>query len=245
MKKEGKKVVGSVGLPGEVGHSLLLPLHSTPSVPSTPSSLYSGAPAGQQRPGTDPDHGDAVGEPSAAGDSSTADETVSQSPRVALREDHVNPALDGGVMPVPSGFEPTFQGRKGRKRPTRGSPQPTARKHGGATGEELEQRKERSRAHELRVASIIEGRRVPGSGALGIPGDVANELLLGECKSRQGRTVKVDLADIEKIVAEAEADGRTPALAMEFLAIEPGVEKDWVLLPLRVVAALLNQRKPR
>lgn len=96
-------------------------------------------------------------------------------------------------------------------------------------------RKARSCTHEQRVALVTGGDLVAGSGSLGSPGDVRTKVLLIDCKSTELRSRPLDMEEIEKIAAEAESEGLTPALAFEFLALKPGVEQDWALVPLRFV----------
>lgn len=98
-------------------------------------------------------------------------------------------------------------------------------------------RKARSRTHEERVAHATGGVLVAGSGSLGTPGDVRTEKLLIDCKSTELQSRPIDMEEVEKIAAEAESEGLTPALAFEFLGVKPGVERDWVLVPLRFVIA--------
>jgi Holliday junction resolvase len=102
-------------------------------------------------------------------------------------------------------------------------------------------RKARSRTHEQHVARATGGDVVPGSGSLGSPGDVRTKVLLIDCKSTELRSRPLDMEEIEKITAEAEAEGLTPALAFEFLGLKPGVEPDWALVPLRFIVAMTRR----
>lgn len=107
---------------------------------------------------------------------------------------------------------------------------------------QLQDQREKSNQHELDVARLLRGKRVPGSGARGVVGDVMAEPLLVECKRTTLRVRPLDNNELEKIAHEAASEGLTPAMAFRFDAIKPGVERDWVLVPARVLAALLRER---
>jgi len=107
-----------------------------------------------------------------------------------------------------------------------------------ARGEAINERKAQSRVHEERVARVLDGGRVPGSGCLGEVGDVRSPLLLVSCKRVDQRHVVIDLGWIEEICRDAAMEGLTPALALELPQLSDGVERDWVAIPLRVLAAL-------
>lgn len=112
----------------------------------------------------------------------------------------------------------------------------------GSRREQLQCQKRRSQAHEIFVARALGGRTTPGSGALGDPGDVDADLFRIECKESGARIFKLRLAQIEKIYAEAVRCGQTPAMAFRFGSLQADVEQDWIMLPIRVLAALLEER---
>ncbi len=114
-------------------------------------------------------------------------------------------------------------------------PRPAAR---SGEGDELQRRKAAAYEHERRVARLLGGTPRPGSGALGLPGDVATEGLLVSCKRTEQKSLTLPLAEIEKITLEAEAEGRTPAVALELAGVD-GAERDWIMVPARVIAAWL------
>ena len=108
-------------------------------------------------------------------------------------------------------------------------------------GEAINARKAQSRVHEERIARVLDGTRVPGSGGLGERGDVRTPLVLVSCKRVDQRQATIDLGWLEEIYEDAEAEGLTPALALELPQLKEGVERDWVALPLRVVASLISK----
>lgn len=107
---------------------------------------------------------------------------------------------------------------------------------------DLQERKRSAGAHEARIARLVNGKCTPASGALGMPGDVRTSWLLISCKETEQRTLKLNLSDIEQIDAYATVEGLTPAMAFNLQSARPGVENDWVLLPLRVVLSLITQK---
>lgn len=130
--------------------------------------------------------------------------------------------------------------------PPRSSAMAGRRKHPDAKGDpgaRLQMRRRRGQAHERRLAKALGGEQVPGSGALGEPGDVRTRDFLVQCKSVENRALDFRVAVIEKADAEAVNEGRTPLIAFEFLALSDDIGKDWVLMPLRVFDALLAARK--
>jgi hypothetical protein len=107
-----------------------------------------------------------------------------------------------------------------------------------ATAADLEKRKAASARHEKRVARLLHGRQMPGSGSLGQPGDVKTETFLISCKQTEGRTLRINVADLEQIVREAENEHRTPLMAFETTHHQGG-EQDWAMLPVRALLGLL------
>jgi hypothetical protein len=91
--------------------------------------------------------------------------------------------------------------------------------------------------------TLPDGKRVPGSGALGAPGDVrVGENYLLSAKWTEAREFALRLHDLEIICEEAGDEGVSPMMAFRFDAIHEDAERDWVLLPVRVLVGLLNRR---
>lgn len=107
---------------------------------------------------------------------------------------------------------------------------------------DLQERKQSASSHEARIARLVAGRCTPASGALGAPGDVRTSLFLISCKETEQRTLRLNLDDIEQIDAYAVAEGLTPAMTFSLQSVRPGVESDWVLLPLRVILSFIAER---
>lgn len=97
--------------------------------------------------------------------------------------------------------------------------------------------------HERDVAVKLGGSLQPGSGAFAEKGDVVAGNLLIECKSTTLRTFPIPMSTVEKIVSEAREKNLAPALALRLGSIRPGMDEDWLMLPMRIVAELL--RRPR
>ncbi len=125
-----------------------------------------------------------------------------------------------------------------------------SRKRSGAAGPQVNSRnvaqnRARSKAQEAFIAEHLGGRVVPGSGALGEVGDVRVERgplpILVECKLSKDRTFRLDLAAIEQLSVQADAEGLTPALALRIEAATGDVEHDWLAVPLRVFVSLLRR----
>lgn len=110
------------------------------------------------------------------------------------------------------------------------------------------------REHENRVADRLGGKRVRGSGAsVYSKGDVRDvELVaeqesvefLTECKTTEKGSISVKWDWLTKITKEAVEVGKEPALA---IAIRGGREcfltdKDWVMVPARVLERLVSEK---
>jgi len=108
-------------------------------------------------------------------------------------------------------------------------------------GARLQAERQISIEHERYVARALKGHTTPASGALGIVGDVRANAFVVSCK----RTIKknVNLADIiEEACRYADAAELVPAVALRLHALADGVEKDWAVIPLRTLSALLYGR---
>ncbi|MCP4444740.1 MAG: hypothetical protein GY811_05245 [Myxococcales bacterium] len=104
-------------------------------------------------------------------------------------------------------------------------------------GERLQEQRASASAHERRVARLLGGDLVPGSGSLGQPGDVRTAQFLISCKETSQKTFRV-IQEINKATAEAASVELTPAIVFHFTALPPHTERDWALVPLRVMASL-------
>jgi hypothetical protein len=107
----------------------------------------------------------------------------------------------------------------------------------------LQELKASSRKHERRIAELLGVKPTPGSGGLGIPGDVPTSWLLASCKQTEGRSCPFDLGDIEKATHDADLEQKTPLLIVEFVHAPQGVDRDWAFIPLRVLIPWLIERE--
>jgi Holliday junction resolvase len=99
------------------------------------------------------------------------------------------------------------------------------------------------RAQEDRIAAAVGGQRVPGSGCSHFAkGDVRQDAFLIECKKTESASLSVKQSWLEKITAEAEAQGKFPALAIEIQGGERRLaERDWIAVPRSVFERLLGE----
>ena len=90
-------------------------------------------------------------------------------------------------------------------------------------GSELPDRKlikEHSKAQEEHIASNLDGRRSPSSGAwIYDDGDVENPTFVIECKmsgnpDKAAKSISLKLADFEKVFDEASLNRKTPMMAL-------------------------------
>lgn len=108
-------------------------------------------------------------------------------------------------------------------------------------GARLQVERRDSIEHERYVAHALRGWTTPASGALGIVGDVHADPLVVSCK----RTVKktIDLVNmIEEACRYAAEEDLVPAVALRLHALADGVERDWAVVPLRTLSALMHGR---
>ena len=99
----------------------------------------------------------------------------------------------------------------------------------------------RSIAHEKRIAKETGGRRNPGSGAIAtMKGDIESALVsegdvLLEVKFTDAKSHSVTIDKLKKISVEAAQAKRTPAYLITFNNMPHPFEKDWVLVPKKVL----------
>jgi hypothetical protein len=106
------------------------------------------------------------------------------------------------------------------------------------------QKRKKSKFQEKRVAKKLGGKVQKGSGALVFhKGDVKTTELLTECKRTEQETIRVDKKWLIKISREAMGSGRVPALSLEFNAMPPLIEKDWVAVPAPFLKELIDWYK--
>lgn len=99
---------------------------------------------------------------------------------------------------------------------------------------------------EERVARVVGGRRVPGSGAsMFAKGDVRSEHFLVECKRTEHASLSLKKEWLDKISAEAATEGREPALAIEIAggALSAHGEREWIMIPLRIFRKLTGEEE--
>lgn len=106
------------------------------------------------------------------------------------------------------------------------------------------------RKAERRLADRLGGTQQPGSGALaGAKGDVIKDTpslsLLIENKSTTGASFGLKRDHLLKVYQEALEQGKTPALAFQFInPLGKSEKRDrWVCLPEHIAMALLNKEE--
>ena len=156
-------------------------------------------------------------------------------PRAEARPDPAGESSGPSEVGSPRATEAMTVSNRSNGRP---SPKSFGGSRKGSRRDALREQKRRSNAHEQWVARATGGRPTPGSGALGDPGDVDAGRFRFECKQTSARSYRIRLAEVEKIQREAASCGQTPAMAFRFSGLEPGVEQDWVMLPMRAFVAL-------
>lgn len=101
--------------------------------------------------------------------------------------------------------------------------------------------KKRSQRQEKRVAVKLNGKPQKGSGAVSFhKGDVRTAELLLECKTTQNASLSIKQEWLEKVSKESVAYNKVPALSIEFQNIAKLVEKDWVMVPAKFLAGLIE-----
>lgn len=90
---------------------------------------------------------------------------------------------------------------------------------------------------QTRAAKRMGATEMPASGAFeGLKGDARNERFVIEVKSTTGTSVRVSLDWLLKATREAEEAGKEPMFIVSFEGgVPPGVDKDWIMVPARVV----------
>jgi hypothetical protein len=100
------------------------------------------------------------------------------------------------------------------------------------------------RLSEARLAKKLGGKAQPASGAmLGAKGDIDLGPVLLEAKSTISDSLSVKFDWLAKIAQEARNVGKTPALAISFIALSGKAWPDgeWVALPRHVFQELLDE----
>lgn len=109
-----------------------------------------------------------------------------------------------------------------------------------------------SNHHEAKLASTLSGVRQPNSGALDhrkgdilIEGDsvMSSNRFLLESKQCMGSTLILNVKDMVKICREAMEVGKSPGMVLTFGSKAPIVPAEWVMIPLDVMARLLQGQK--
>ena len=98
------------------------------------------------------------------------------------------------------------------------------------------------RLSETRLAKQLGGRLTPASGALFSKGDIDLGPVLLEAKSTIKDSLSVKFDWLSKIAQEARNVGKTPALAISFVAVSGKAWPDgeWVCLPRQAFEEILN-----
>jgi len=111
-------------------------------------------------------------------------------------------------------------------------------------GDRLQAERQNSIQHERYVARAMKGHTTPASGAFGIVGDVRAYPFVVSCKRTVKRTVSL-VEMIEEACRYAEETDLVPAVAIRLQALADGVEKDWAVVPLRVLSTMVKARHPQ
>ncbi len=99
----------------------------------------------------------------------------------------------------------------------------------------------KSKKQELRLANELRGERQKGSGSQAFhKGDVKTTELLVESKRTEKDSLSVKKAWLIKISREAVGYNKIPALSLEFDTMPDMVAKDWVAIPSRTLALLID-----
>ena len=97
---------------------------------------------------------------------------------------------------------------------------------------------------ERRVARRTGGRRQPGSGSQEhSKGDVKTDPILIECKTTNKKSIRVEKNWLVKISREASAQQRDPVLVASFPEMPSDVDRDWGIMPMRLLTALIAKAK--
>jgi len=98
---------------------------------------------------------------------------------------------------------------------------------------------------ESRLAKDFDGKLRAGSGnQVRKKGDVIADYVLIEAKSTKFKSISLKQSWLKKIDEEAVTyDGRFPALGVTFTNMDPGTEKDWIILPKWAVLKMLKAYK--
>ena len=95
--------------------------------------------------------------------------------------------------------------------------------------------------HESDTASVLNGRKVAGSGSSEhAKSDVYNEVYRVECKATGRQSLSIKLEWLEKITREALDTNLTPLLAIRFDEADLA-EKDWIAMPRSEFIELTNK----
>lgn len=160
-------------------------------------------------------------------------------PSVDLREDPET-TLTRAPVAQPKGHSHRSGARANRpnQRTPRRHAQPKSRE---AWAEEFDWKKRLSRQQEQRVARAFGGRCVPGSGSLGEPGDVKAPGLFISCKSTKLKDLRAVESDhIVEVARQAEDEETTPVIAVDLASMPEDVDREWVLVPMRIFRGLLK-----
>lgn len=88
---------------------------------------------------------------------------------------------------------------------------------------------------EQNIARKLRGQRQPFSGGLyWRKGDIKTEELLVDVKSTEGKSISVSIEMLEKISNESQLYGKEPALVLCFNNMKHLLDKEWIVLPLRL-----------
>jgi hypothetical protein len=99
-----------------------------------------------------------------------------------------------------------------------------------------------SKKQEKRIAKRSGGRRQPGSGSCDhSKGDVKADKILFECKTTNEKSIRVEKKWLIKISREASAQQRDPCLVASFPEMPSGIERDWAILPMKVLRCLIDK----
>jgi hypothetical protein len=114
---------------------------------------------------------------------------------------------------------------------------------GGKAGRECD--KPTWKRQEERIAKRRGGKLQPRSGAGPIKkGDTIDAVAVIEAKSTKNASISISVDHLKRVTDAAVAAHLSPAMSYTFENMPPGVDPDWVLIPMHVFNALTDTPEP-
>lgn len=99
---------------------------------------------------------------------------------------------------------------------------------------------------ERRLGKKVGGRRQPGSGSFEwAKGDVRSEELMVSAKRTKHQSISITVDMLQEVEQLAIVRGLAPAMAIELTDPNKRIERDWVLVPMRVFEEMLDAYRER